>query len=52
MKFLFLMTYMKGQGRWQLLSMAQIFSIDPTDERCWSSAVERHHELICTPSAR
>ncbi len=30
MKFLFLRTYMKREGRWQLLSMAQIFSVDPS----------------------
>jgi hypothetical protein len=30
MKFLFLRTYVKRQGRWQLLSMAQIFSVSPS----------------------
>jgi hypothetical protein len=30
MKFLFLRTYVKRQDRWQLLSMAQIFSVSPS----------------------
>jgi hypothetical protein len=30
MKFLFLRTYVKREGRWQLLSMAQIFSVNPS----------------------
>src|ERR1039457_4808854 len=30
MKFLFLRTYVKRQGRWQLLSAAQTFSVNPS----------------------
>jgi SAM-dependent methyltransferase len=50
-RFLFLRTYVKRQGRWQLLSMAQPFPVDPQTMRVTDQGSQPAHPVTGRPYA-